>query len=185
MLNWYLKQQTKICGGFFTLFAWKKSDQGIEYRLKKVEKTSREREMCKLQLHFQMGFTCHFASVLMTVSGDMNSFYGFPYFYFVSPIARPTAKTMKCIYLLCASQSNANDDYKAANIILTLIIWYCNEVRSSIIHQTVSISTKLINPTNGKPQAKKKFLFCLQNIHLRQNGFDFLAIQLLTISCVY
>lgn len=37
--------------------------------------------MCKLQLHFQMGFTCHFASVLMTVSGDMNSFYGFPYFF--------------------------------------------------------------------------------------------------------
>lgn len=171
---------------FFLLFLLeKKSGQGIEYRLKKVEKTNREREMCKLQLHFQMGFTCHFASVLMTVSGDMNSFYGFPYFFFVSPIARPTAKTMKCIYLLCASQSNANDDYKAANIILTLIIWYRNEVRSSIIHQTVSISTKLINPTNGKPQAKKKFLFCLQNIHLRQNGFDFLAIQLLTISCVY
>lgn len=171
---WNNKQKSAVV--FFHSFCLKKSGQGIEYHLKKVEKTNREREMCKLQLHFQMGFTCHFASVLMTVSGDMNSFYGFPYFFFVSPIARPTAKTMKCIYLLCASQSNANDDYKAANIILTLIIWYRNEVRSSIIHQTVSISTKLINPTNGKPQAKKKFLFCLQNIHLRQNCFDFVAI---------
>lgn len=176
MLNWYLKQQTKICGGFFTLFAWKKSDQGIEYRLKKVEKTSREREMCKLQLHFQMGFTCHFASVLMTVSGDMNSFYGFPYFFFRFAHRQTDRENNEmylfavCISVQCKWWLQSGEHHSDVDHLISQWGQIFNYPPNSIHFNEIYKSNE------RQATSEKKFLFCLQNIHLRQNGFDFLAI---------